>query len=318
MGRVQNGSLCIFRLFGISVFVHWSWVLVAALEIAQRRGAYRTPVWNLVEYLTLFLLVLMHEFGHALACRSVGGSADRIMLWPLGGVAYVSPPLRPGALLWSITAGPLVNLILLPLTVVALVVEGAIVGPSSEADMALYCRAVALMNAVLLAFNLLPFYPLDGGQILRALLWFVVGPIRSLQAAAVVGLIGAAGLVLVAITWHDQWLIILAVYAGFRSWVGLASTRALTALLSAPRHTGWRCAHCGEAPVVGEYWKCTCGAHFDIFAHGAVCPSCNTAHAVTTCPFCGRSAPLEAWQVMPEPVVPPVQPAWQPADNTPP
>ena len=49
---------------------------------------------------------MLHEFGHALACRQVGGQADLIVLWPLGGVAYVNPPPRPGALLWSIAAGP--------------------------------------------------------------------------------------------------------------------------------------------------------------------------------------------------------------------
>ena len=47
--------------------------------------------------LALFLIVLMHEFGHSLACRSVGGRADRILLWPLGGAAFVKPPHRPGA-----------------------------------------------------------------------------------------------------------------------------------------------------------------------------------------------------------------------------
>ena len=51
----------------------------------------RSPVWNVVEYLALFLIVTLHEFGHSLACRQVGGTAERIVLWPLGGVAYVSP-----------------------------------------------------------------------------------------------------------------------------------------------------------------------------------------------------------------------------------
>ena len=69
----------------------------------------------MLEYLALFLIVLMHEFGHALACRQVGGTANRIVLWPLGGVAYVNPPQRPGATLWSIVAGPLVNVVFLPI-----------------------------------------------------------------------------------------------------------------------------------------------------------------------------------------------------------
>ena len=68
----------------------------------------------MLEYLALFVIVLLHEFGHALACRQVGGQADQIVLWPLGGVAYVAPPPRPGATLWSIAAGPLVNVVLVP------------------------------------------------------------------------------------------------------------------------------------------------------------------------------------------------------------
>ena len=71
-------------------------------------------VWPVLEYLALFVIVLVHEFGHALACRQVGGQANQIVLWPLGGVAYVAPPPRPGATLWSIAAGPLVNVVLAP------------------------------------------------------------------------------------------------------------------------------------------------------------------------------------------------------------
>ena len=64
---------------------------------------------------------MMHEFGHALACRQVGGQANRIVLWPLGGIAFVSPPPRAGAMLWSIAAGPLVNLLLAPILMLSLI-----------------------------------------------------------------------------------------------------------------------------------------------------------------------------------------------------
>ena len=72
-------------------------------------------MWSVLECLALFLIVLIHEFGHQLACRQVGGKTHDIILWPLGGVAYVSPPQRPGAQLWSIAAGPLVNVVLFPM-----------------------------------------------------------------------------------------------------------------------------------------------------------------------------------------------------------
>jgi Zn-dependent protease len=102
-------TIRLFRVKGIDVFLHWSWFLVAAFEITNRQKAYASALWNVLEYIAIFLMVLLHEFGHALACRQVGGEAKRIMLWPLGGVASVSPPQRPGATLWTIAAGPLVN-----------------------------------------------------------------------------------------------------------------------------------------------------------------------------------------------------------------
>src|SRR4249919_1202367 len=110
----RQGSIRIFRLFGIDVYLHWAWFLIVLFDIQSRSHAYDSYVWNVLETLSLFGIVLMHEFGHALACRQVGGKADQIVLWPLGGVAYVSPPQRPGATLWSIAAGPLVNVVLLP------------------------------------------------------------------------------------------------------------------------------------------------------------------------------------------------------------
>src|SRR6202140_752237 len=115
MPSASQGSIRLFRFSGIDVFLHWSWFVVAAYEIQTRKGSYSSVTWNVLEYLALFLIVLVHEFGHALACRQVGGSANQIVLWPLGGVAYVDPPPRPGATLWSIAAGPLVNVILVPI-----------------------------------------------------------------------------------------------------------------------------------------------------------------------------------------------------------
>jgi Zn-dependent protease len=113
----RNGAIRIFRLFGIDVFLHWSWFLIVLYDIQSRASVYNNSYgWNALETLSLFGIVLLHEFGHALACRQVGGKANQIILWPLGGVAYVSPPQRPGAMLWSIAAGPLVNVILVPIT----------------------------------------------------------------------------------------------------------------------------------------------------------------------------------------------------------
>ena len=112
--------------------------------------------------------MLLHEFGHALACRQVGGQADRIMLWPLGGVAFVQPPPRPGAHLWSIAAGPLVNVALVPVTIVAYVLANRAGLRQVNPDFVHFLLSIGFINFGLLVFNMLPVYPLDGRQILQA------------------------------------------------------------------------------------------------------------------------------------------------------
>jgi tetratricopeptide (TPR) repeat protein len=185
--------------------------------------------WNVVEYVAIFCIVLLHEFGHALACRQVGGSADQIILWPLGGVAFVNPPPRPGALLWSIAAGPLVNVVLVPITIAAFV--AARFSPLAEAfdpadplegqpDVLHFLASIAIINFVLLVFNLLPIYPLDGGQIVRALLWFLVGPAKSLIAACTIGVIGGAMLAGLALFSGSPYGFIMAVFIGWQSLSG--------------------------------------------------------------------------------------------------
>src|SRR5512138_1919450 len=143
----QQGSLRLFQFRGIQVFLHWSWFLVALIEFNTRSRAYHSMLWNVLEYLTLFAIVLAHEFGHALACRQVGGSAERIVLWPLGGVAYVSPPQRPGATLWSLAAGPLVNLALAPVLLLLLVLARGAGWAASAPDAFVLLLALNYINA---------------------------------------------------------------------------------------------------------------------------------------------------------------------------
>src|SRR5947209_1056577 len=71
MPSFKNGSLRLFRFAGIDVFLHWAWFLVAAFEISNRTRNYSSPVWNVLEYLTLFLIVMVHEFGHARSLMAV-------------------------------------------------------------------------------------------------------------------------------------------------------------------------------------------------------------------------------------------------------
>jgi Zn-dependent protease len=232
MPSTSQGSFHLFRLAGIDVFLHWSWFVVAAIEISARGRRYPSIAWNVAEYLALFLVVTLHEFGHALACRQVGGTANKIVLWPLGGVAYVDPPQRPAATLWSIAAGPLVNVVLLGLSY-ALTIWAWHSGWRLAVPHAYeLVWALCFMNLGLLIFNLLPIYPLDGGQILRSLLWFVLGRARSLKAVAVVGLLGAVGLIAIAVRLHSFWIGIISLYVVMNCWTGLQRAQILSRLES--------------------------------------------------------------------------------------
>lgn len=294
--QLRNGTIRLFRFLEIDVFLHWWWFLVAAYEIQSRARAYSSITWNVLEYLGLFLIVLTHEYGHALACRQVGGKADRIVLWPLGGVAFVDPPPRPGATLWSIAAGPLVNVVLVPtLMLVGFFMRQAgwmLTLPNAYGLL----RSLFWVNLVLLIFNLLPIYPLDGGQILRSLLWFVLGRGRSLQVATAFGFIGVAGLAVLAFYQQSIWLGLIAAFALMNCINGWKQAQVLLKIAKLPRRHEYACPSCGSAPPMGEFWRCNlCTNAFDTFVTGAKCPTCSANFPQTTCLDCHKASPFTEW-----------------------
>jgi Zn-dependent protease len=298
MQSVRQGSIHLFRLAGVEVSLHWSWFLVAAYAIQGRRGEYSSVIWNVFEYLALFLIVLLHEFGHAMACRQVGGTANQILLWPFGGVAYVSPPQRPGATLWSIAAGPLVNVVLAPILFLAVLAGQSMGWADTMPDAAHFLSAVLWIDVGLLLFNILPIYPLDGGQILRSLLWFVVGKGRSLMIATVLGFVGIVGFIGFAIWSRALWLGAISIFLLMNCWGGLQHARHLLRVAKLPRRQGFVCPSCRTPPPMGQFWQCgACGKGFDTFATGAVCPHCSTRFNTTKCLDCGEQFPMNEWVV---------------------
>ena len=170
---------------------------------------------------------MLHEFGHAFACRQTGGQADRIVLWPLGGVAFVQPPPRAGAYLWSIAAGPLVNAVLFPFLMFATFVAVRQQWRMTHPDLLHFIVSVFYVNGALLFFNLLPIYPLDGGQIVRGLLWLRLGPIRSLKIASVIGFVGAVLFAVWAISVRSIWLGVIAFFVFSQAQVGWRAAQNL-------------------------------------------------------------------------------------------
>jgi Zn-dependent protease/CBS domain-containing protein len=184
------------RLAGIPISIHPLWLIIVAL-ITWSLGASYYPdevpgiapvaayALGLASALLLFASILLHELGHALVARRYGVEIEGIELWLLGGVAKMKGAAhRPEEELRFALAGPGV-------TVVIAVVFGvaAAVLPSSAPDALVALLAYqALVNTAILGFNLLPAFPLDGGRVLRAVLWGRMGNIeRATAAAATVG-----------------------------------------------------------------------------------------------------------------------------------
>lgn len=180
---------------------------------------------------SLFLIVLIHEFGHCLACRWSGGAANEILMWPLGGLAYCRPPHRWKAHFITVVGGPIVNVFFFIIVGLMLgLLTGRWLGVAlpnpinpfaalheTEIMRSLAHQTLCLfhgVNLVLLMFNLLPIFPLDGGRLVQSLLWPRYGYGHSMRLAVRVGFIGAILLGLFGFVLSNMMIVLIAVFGG--------------------------------------------------------------------------------------------------------
>jgi Zn-dependent protease len=216
-----GGSIQLGRVFGIRIGVDYSWFIVLFLIIWNLSGYYddvtRSDAFVLavVSALLFFLSILLHELGHAVVALRNGIPIEGIDLWMFGGVAKLGRDTdSPGVEFRVAIAGPVVTL------VIALVCLGLGMAVSSSSDALNSAQFsnettdattavlgyLASVNILLLAFNLIPAFPLDGGRIARAIAWKVTGDRnRATRFAARLGRAGgylmiAAGVAIYAFT----------------------------------------------------------------------------------------------------------------------
>jgi len=169
-----------FSLFGVRIRIHVSWVIMA-LFIAWSLASGSLPMlfkglpagayWSMAAIIVVGLAasIVLHELAHTLVGRAMGVSVDRITLFLFGGVAELhEEPKRPGAELAMAIAGPAFSVVFS----VALAAAASAVGRTGAPDEVVMALGyLATLNLVLAAFNMAPAFPLDGGRVLRALLW---------------------------------------------------------------------------------------------------------------------------------------------------
>jgi Zn-dependent protease len=259
----RSRSIKLVSISGIRIGVDGSWFFMLFLLIFLLSGSFRDALHSSddVAYLTTVVTVLLffaslivHELGHAIAARREGIQVNRIELFLFGGTTYMSRESRtPGEEFRIAVAGPLGTLLFV---LICLGVDIALVGTHRLIHAALLDGTVQitpallalswllLLNILILAFNLVPAYPLDGGRIARALIWRITGDkLRGTRTAARIGegfafLLGAFGLFLAldGSGFEGIWLILLA----FMVWQ--SARMALNGTAAASRVQGVRVA----------------------------------------------------------------------------
>jgi Zn-dependent protease/predicted transcriptional regulator len=200
----MKGSWKIAQVAGIGIFVHWTLAILLAFFAVQffvgGRGNLAIVFHGMALIAAVFLCIVLHELGHALAAKRYGIQTRDITLLPIGGLARLERiPEQPQQELVIALAGPAVNVVIAGILVVTILLIGGLPNLAALADAEngitlLYIKEgvvhflanLAWFNVVLVLFNLLPAFPMDGGRVLRALLAFRLPyPIATQRAASI-------------------------------------------------------------------------------------------------------------------------------------
>jgi Zn-dependent protease len=248
MGRGSRFNLLTVR--GIPIGVDWSWFLVLFLVIWLLSGYYRDVFGDAQDSTTPYLLavasalgffgsILLHELGHAIVAQRNGVGISQITLWRFGGVATLEKePPKPGIEFRVAAAGPAVTLLI---TVASLAAGSALAGGdfwevSSFDEHADISKAVAVLawigniNAIILVFNLIPAFPMDGGRIALAIAWKLTNDRhRGTLFAARLGQVMAAVIIAVGILLILYGDAFSGIWLAFIGWMILNAARATAA-----------------------------------------------------------------------------------------
>ena len=183
------------RIFGIEIGLHYSWFLIALLIVFSLSSQFHTsnPQWGdgvilglaVATAILFFVSLLLHELAHSIVAKSNGLPVKEITLFALGGVSQIEKnPTSARLEFWMAFVGPLTSAAIGGICMLA---ARAVGGTSSDPWMAMLLW-LGYINLTLAAFNLIPGYPLDGGRVLRAIVWWKTGDAdRSTRAAAKTG-----------------------------------------------------------------------------------------------------------------------------------
>lgn len=219
----MGNAFKIGRAFGIDIKVHWTFFLLLiffAFLGFQEAGSVVGALITTAVIVALFFCVLLHELGHSLVAQRLGIEIPDITLLPIGGLARLKRlPDKPWDEVKIAVAGPLVNVILAPIFFGLAFLVGVnlsdfpqpITAQQSLGGVLFY---LGVLNVVLVLFNLIPAFPMDGGRVLRGLLATRLGPVQATDISAAIGQLFAVAFFLLGF-FSNPLLILIGVFIFF-------------------------------------------------------------------------------------------------------
>jgi Zn-dependent protease len=209
----MGGSFAIGRILGSEIRIHLTFLLLLGWVAISSwsNGGSGSALDSVLFIVSVFACVLLHELGHAVAARRYGIATPDITLYPIGGLARLARiPEKPSEEVVIALAGPAVNVAIAAILFVFGAQPTLDVNAFDSYGEAFFSRLL-VVNLSLVAFNLIPAFPMDGGRVLRALLALRIGRPRATQVAARIGQILAVGFAGYGIYQGDFILVIIGV-----------------------------------------------------------------------------------------------------------
>ena len=207
----MKAQIKLFKIFGIQIGLHYSWLLIAVLVVFSLAGqfAFTNPEWGptviwglaVLTALLFFAAIVIHELSHAAVAKTRGLPVRSITLFALGGVAQIEKEASDAKTeFWMGIAGPITS------AVIGIICLGIAAGigwtpsGSHQAPLAAMLGWLGVINILLAVFNMIPGFPLDGGRVLRAVIWWITGSAaRATRIATAIGQVIAFAFIIIGL-----------------------------------------------------------------------------------------------------------------------
>src|SRR5437867_3315279 len=195
----MEAQIKLFRIFGIQIGLHYSWLLIALLVALSLAGQFAatnpqwgaTVIWtvSILTAILFFVTIVLHELSHAAIAKMRGLPVKSITLFALGGVAQIEKEASdPKTEFWMGIAGPIASALIGALCIGLASVFGWAPAARHQSPQLAMLVWLGIINISLAVFNMIPGFPLDGGRVLRAIVWWIVGDgTRATRIAARTG-----------------------------------------------------------------------------------------------------------------------------------